>query len=604
MHDLVIRGGRILDGTGAAAFVGDVAIDGDRIAAVVRTGEGAGEGTGEGVVGPGRRELDAAGLLVTPGWIDIHTHMDAQVSWDPFMTPSCYNGVTTVVMGNCGVGFAPVREADRAWLMDLMDAVEDIPATAMAAGITWEWESFPEYLDAIDGKPRVFDIAAQLPHCALRTYVMGPRGAEDVQPTTEELAHMRRLVREGIEAGAVGFSSNRLLAHRTKEGELIPGTLAQYPELEAVAEGIAQGGGGVFQLVGPFEREWVETMALTHDLTITYLSGEGSVTAGAGWKEGLASVEEAAARGVRIFPQVRGRGTTLLMNLEGSIHPYTLNLAYQELVADLPLPQRLERMRDPEVRAQILASEWDLTNDVRRKAGPEGAEDHPFLVDTTPGNLLPGMLELVLGAPAGVFVLGDPPVYEPTYERSVAAHAERSGLTAAEAFYDLLTQGDGSTLLLVYLEGYSQGNFDYMQELMEHPLTRNGLSDAGAHVAAVSDAHMVSWNLAYWGRDRERGRVPLETIVHKQTGANADLYNLRDRGELKVGKRADVNVIDLERLETDAPKLVYDLPEGAKRFMQRPTGYVATICAGEVILEQDELTGALPGKLVRGMQSA
>ena len=594
MHDIVIRNGRIIDGTGASEFIGDIAIDGDRITAVARAGEE--------LVGGGRREIDATGKLVTPGWIDIHTHMDAQVSWDPYMTPSCYNGVTTVVMGNCGVGFAPVRETDREWLMDLMDAVEDIPATAMAAGITWEWESFPEYLDAIDDKPRVMDIAAQFPHCALRTYVMGPRGAEDVQPTDEELAHMRRLVREGIEAGAVGFSSNRLLAHRTKEGELIPGTLAQYPELEAVAEGIQQGGGGVFQLVGPFEREWVENMAIEHELTITYLSGEGSVTNGAGWKEGLASVEEATERGVRIFPQVRGRGTTLLMNLEGSIHPYTLNNAYRALVEQLPLAERLERMRDPEVRAQILASDWDLTNDVRNNV--ENAEDHPFLVDTTPGNLLPGLLEMVLGSPETVYVLGDPPVYEPEYDRSVAAHAERNGLTADEAFYDLMTQGDGDTLLLVYIEGYSQGNFDYQRDLMMHPLTRNGLSDAGAHVAAVSDAHMVSWNLAYWGRDRSRGElVPIETIVHKQSGANADLYGFHDRGELVAGKRADVNVIDLERLDTDAPHMVYDLPEGAKRFMQRPTGYVATICAGEVVLEDDELTGALPGKLVRGAQS-
>ncbi len=591
MHDIVIRNGRIIDGAGAPEFRADIAIDGDRITAV---GDD---------LGPARREIDAQGAIVAPGWIDIHTHMDAQVSWDPYLTPSCWNGVTTVVMGNCGVGFAPVRPADREWLMDLMDAVEDIPATAMSAGITWEWESFPEYLDAIDDKPRVMDIVTQLPHCALRTYVMGERGAEDVQPTDEELSHMRRLVREAVEAGAIGFSSNRLLAHRTKEGELIPGTLARYPELEAVADGIAQGGGGVFQLVGPFERDWVEDMALKHDLTITYLSGEGSVTNGAGWKDGLASVEEATERGVRIFPQVRGRGTTLLMNIDGSIHPYIINNAYRRLVEHLPLNERIEKMRDPGVRAQILASDWDLTNDVRNKV--DNPEDHPFLVDTTPGNLLPGMLEMVLANPQTVYILGDPPNYEPEYRHSVAAYAERRNLSIDDAFYDLMINDGGSTLLLVYLEGYAQENFDYMRELMLHPLTRNGLSDAGAHVGAVSDAHMVSWNLAYWGRDRTRGeRLPLETIIHKQTGANADLYGLKDRGVIAVGKRADINIIDLDKLDSPAPHLVYDLPEGAKRYIQRPIGYIATISHGQIVLEHDQLTGALPGRLVRGPQPA
>ena len=583
--DIVIRNGLVIDGTGAEGFEGDVGIVGDRIAAVGRDLES------------GRREIDAQGKLVTPGWIDIHTHMDAQVSWDPYLTPSCWNGVTTVVMGNCGVGFAPVREQDREWMMDLMDAVEDIPATAMSAGITWEWETFPEYLDAIEGQERVMDIAAQFPHCALRTYVMGERGAEDVHPTGEELAHMRRLVREGIEAGAVGFSSNRLLAHRTKEGELIPGTLAGYPELEAVAEGIQQGGGGVFQVVGPFEPEWVRNIGERYGLTITFLSGEG--VAG----EGMRMVESATEAGVRIFPQVRGRGTTLLMNLDGSMHPYILNHAYRELVEELPLAERLERMRDASVRERILASDWDLTNDVRQHAG--SAEGHPFLVDTTPGNLLPGLLELIIGDAEHVYVLGDPPVYEPEPERSVAAYAAQRGIGTDEGFYELLTEGDGSCLLLYYLDGYSQGNFDYMHGLMAHPLTRNGLSDAGAHVGAVSDAHMVSWNLAYWGRDRTRGeRLPLETIVHKQTGANADLYGLHDRGVLRAGMRADLNVIDLERLDSPAPHLVYDLPEGAKRYMQRPVGYAATICRGAVVLEDDELTGALPGRLVRGPQTA
>ena len=591
MHDIIIRNGRIIDGTGAPEFVADIAIDGDRISAVGSD------------LGPGEREIDAQGKIVAPGWIDIHTHMDAQVSWDPYLTPSCWNGVTTVVMGNCGVGFAPVRPTDREWIMDLMDAVEDIPATAMSAGITWEWESFPEYLDAIDDKPRVMDIVTQLPHCALRTYVMGERGAEDVQPSDEELSHMRRIVREAIEAGAIGFSSNRLLAHRTKEGELIPGTLARYPELEAVAEGMQQAGGGVFQLVGPFEKEWVNDLALERDLTITYLSGEGGAQNPGAWREGLRNVEEATERGVRIFPQVRGRGTTLLMNIDGSMHPYILNYAYRELVEQLPLAERLEKMREPEVRAQILAGGWDLTNDVRRKV--DNPEDHPFLVDTTPGNLLPGLLEMVLGSPETVYILGDPPNYEPEYEHSVAAYAERNRISVDDAFYDLMIEGDGSTLLLIYLEGYAEQSFDYMRELMLHPLTRNGLSDAGAHVGAISDAHMVSWNLAYWGRDRTRGeRLPLETIIHKQTGANADLYGLSDRGVIAVGKRADLNVIDFDKLDSPAPHMVYDLPEGARRYIQRPSGYVATISHGELVLEHDELTGALPGRLVRGPQPA
>ncbi len=591
MHDIIIRNGRIIDGTGAPEFVADIAINGDRITAVGRE------------LGPAEREIDAQGKIVAPGWIDIHTHMDAQVSWDPYLTPSCWNGVTTVVMGNCGVGFAPVRPTDREWIMDLMDAVEDIPATAMSAGITWEWESFPEYLDAIDDKPRVMDIVTQLPHCALRTYVMGERGAEDVQPSDEELSHMRRIVREAIEAGAIGFSSNRLLAHRTKEGELIPGTLARYPELEAVAEGMQQAGGGVFQLVGPFEKEWVNDLALERDLTITYLSGEGGAQNPGAWREGLRNIEAATERGVRIFPQVRGRGTTLLMNIDGSMHPYILNYAYRELVEQLPLAERLEKMREPEVRAQILAAGWDLTNDVRRKV--DNPEDHPFLVDTTPGNLLPGLLEMVLGSPETVYILGDPPNYEPEYEHSVAAYAERNQISVDDAFYDLMIEGDGSTLLLIYLEGYAEQSFDYMRELMLHPLTRNGLSDAGAHVGAISDAHMVSWNLAYWGRDRTRGeRLPLETIVHKQTGANADLYGLSDRGVIAVGKRADLNVIDFEKLDSPAPHMVYDLPEGARRYIQRPSGYIATISHGELVLEHDELTGALPGRLVRGPQPA
>ena len=521
--------------------------------------------------------------------------MDAQVSWDENLTPSCYNGVTTVIMGNCGVGFAPVRPADRDWLLDLLDAVEDIPSSAMSAGITWEWESFPEYLDAIDAKPRVMDIATQVPHSPLRCYVMGERGAEDVQPTDEELAHMTRLVREGIEAGALGFSSNRLMAHRTKEGVPTPGTFAEYPELEAIAKGMRDGRGGVFQLVGEFERDWIGRLAEGGGLTFTF----GSVE----WMpDTLEFAESAESKGVRLFPQIRGRGTCVLINIDGTAHPYLINNAYNELVAELPLAERLEKMRNPDVKAAILASDWDLSNDVRRLLGEnDDLEESLFLVDGTPGSLLPSLLENMLGNPETVWVLGDPPNYEPTREDSVAAYAERNRIPTDEAFYDLLTEGDGSTILLQYLEGYSQGNLDYQHKMMSHPLTRNGLSDAGAHVGALSDVEMASWNLRYWGWQRERGaRVPIETIVHKQSGANADLYGLGDRGVLAVGKKADINVIDPERLGSEAPHIVHDLPENARRFVQRQTGYEYTICAGEITLEDDELTAALPGRLVRG----
>ena len=580
MHDIAIRNGRIIDGSGSPEFHGDIGIDKDKVTAV------------GGDVGTARRDIDAAGKLVVPGWIDIHTHFDAQVSWDPYLTPSCWNGVTTVVMGNCGVGFAPVRPKDRDWLMDLMDAVEDIPAIAMSAGMTWTWETFPEYLDAIDGQPRIMDALTQVPHCALRTYVMGERGAEDIQPAAEELAEMQRLVREAVQAGAFGTSSNRLLAHRTREGELIPGTLARYPELEAIANGMSEAGGGVFQFVGRFEREWLYSIARTSGITVTQLASEGL-------EERLEGLQERVAEeGLRIFPQVRGRGTMILLNLEGSLHPWVLNLAYRELVGDLPLPEKLRRMRDPEVRARILAGEWDLSKDARRNRADDA--DHPFLADATPGSLLPGLLELMLSEPEAVFILGDPPDYEPQESASVAAYARRRGISNADAFYDLLTEGDGGTLLIYYLDGYSRRNLDYMADLMRHPLTRNGLSDAGAHVGAVSDAHMPSWNLAFWGRDRSRGAtIPLETIVYKQTRGNAEVYGLHDRGLLRPGLRADLNVIDYDRLASSAPYVVYDLPENARRFMQRPQGYSATLCAGQVVLEEDEVTGALPGRLVR-----
>ena len=594
MHEISIRNGRIFDGTGVPEFTADIGIDGDRITAV---GDD---------VGPGKREIDAVGKLVTPGWIDIHTHMDAQVSWDPNLDPSCYNGVTTVVMGNCGVGFAPVRPAERDWLLDLLDAVEDIPSTAMSAGITWEWETFPEYLDAIDGKPRVMDIATQIPHSPLRCYVMGARGADDIQPNDEELTHMTRLVREAIEAGRPGLllQPRHGASHQGRRAHArllrpLPPSWKRSRAAWARAAAASSRSSASSSASGSTTSRWSRTSPspTSPAKACPTAAAPAGARACAGSRRRTSAASASSRRFAAAAPAPcsasRARRTPT-----GSTWPTA------SWSRDLPFKERIAKMQDPEVKAAILASEWDLSNDVRQfmDADPAG---HIFLIDGTPGSLHAIFLDNLLSNPHKAWVLGDPPNYEPEYEASVAAYAERHGIGGDEAFYDLLTQGDGRTILLHYLEGYSEGNLDYQREQMMHPLTRNGLSDAGAHVGSLSDVEMASWNLRYWGWQRERGaRVPIETIVHKQSGANADLYGLGDRGVLAVGKRADLNVIDPERLGSRAPHIIYDLPEGAKRFHQRQTGYDFTLCAGQITLESDELTGALPGRLVRGPRDA
>lgn len=567
MHDLVIRGGTIVDGSGDTAREGDVAIDGDRVAAVGN------------VSAPGRKEIDARGHLVTPGWVDIHTHYDGQVTWDPYLTPSCWHGVTTVVMGNCGVGFAPAKPDRHDWLIGLMEGVEDIPGTALAEGIRWEWETFPEYLDAIATMPRAMDVGTQVPHGAVRAYVMGERGAKNEKSTPEDIEAMAAIVRDGVAAGALGFSTSRTMLHRAVDGEPVPGTFAGEEELLGIGRVLGDLGQGVFEMasdLAPEEREfvWMEKLAAMTGQPITFalLQNDGDPKQ---WRRLLDLTEQAAARGTRITAQIAARPTGLLMNWEGTAHPFQLHKSYGEIAA-LPIRERLERLRDPEMRRRIVEETPQI--------------DNPFAA-------------YVLTAFHKMFPLGDPPDYEPAPDRSVAAMAQREGRTPQEVVYDLLMQRGGRELVYLPVLNYSDGDFEPIREMLLHPNTVLSLSDGGAHCGVICDAGTPTFLLTHWVRDRKRGeRLPLEYMVRRQTAETAALYGLHDRGLLAPGKKADVNVIDFDRLRLMPPELVFDLPASGRRLIQKADGYRATIKSGEVTFEGGDATGALPGKLLRGRQ--
>ena len=569
MHDLVLRGGTLVDGTGAPARTGDLAIDGDRIAQV------------GGNAGPGRREVDASGCLVTPGWVDVHTHYDGQVTWDPYLTPSSWHGVTTVVMGNCGVGFAPARPDRRTWLIGLMEGVEDIPGTALAEGIDWQWESFPEYLDALERMPRAIDVGAQVPHGAVRTYVMGERGAKNEPATPDDVAAMARIVHEALAAGALGFSTSRTLLHRAVDGEPVPGTFANEQELLGIGRALGAAGHGVFELasdLAPETREfaWMEALSAETGRPVTFACLQNDLDP-VQWRRSLAAVDAAARRGARVVPQVAGRPTGLLLGLQSSFHPFADHPTYRRELAALPLAERVRRMREPEMRARLLAE---------RPASP-----------------LP-IVQYIASSLHKLFPLGDPPDYEPGPEKSVRALAERTGRSPQEVAYDLLLAREGRELLYFPLLNYANGDFEPIREMLLHPRAVIGLSDGGAHCGIICDASMPTFLLTHWVRDRRRGaRLPLEHVVRMQTADTAALFGLADRGRLEVGLRADVNVIDFENLRIDPPEMVYDLPAGSRRLVQRGHGYRMTIQGGEPIFEDGEPTGALPGRLIRGPQA-
>jgi len=566
-HDVVIRGGLVVDGTGAPAREADVALRGDVVSEVGR------------VAGKGAREIDARGLLVTPGFVDMHTHYDGQATWDPHFSPSHGHGVTTVVMGNCGVGFAPCRPEHRDWLINVMEGVEDIPGSALHEGIQWDWESFPEYLDALERRPHALDYAAQVPHSAIRGYVMGPGRAEQEDATPEEIATMASLVAEAVDAGALGFSTSRTPLHKTAEGVLVAGTDASMDELIAIARVLADKR-ALFEISCDNDRiheevQWLDTMAreigtpVLFNLTQTDPNPEG-------WKAALSVLEAAAADGIALTGQVAGRSIGLCMCWRGTAHPFALHPSWQ-MLATQPWDMQLATLRDPSFRAKLIA-------------------ETPVVV---------GPFEsFVTQTFAKMFPMGDGFDYEPDASDSLAAIAARTGTSALELAYDALMERDGEGMIYFPLFNYSTGSLDPLHTLHGHPNTRFGLADGGAHCGAICDAGMPTFMLTHWARDRKRGpRLALEHVVKRQTQDTAAIYGLHDRGVLVAGKRADVNVIDYENLRLGPARMEWDLPAGGRRLLQDATGYRFTIIGGEVVYIDGEHTGALPGTLIRGARA-
>lgn len=587
--ELVVRGGTLIDGTGAPGFRADLAIAGGKIVAV-----------GGRIDAPGAEVIDADGALVAPGWVDVHTHFDGQVAWDDALDPSFSNGVTTFVMGNCGVGFAPCPKGEEQTLIEVMEGVEDIPGTALAEGVPWgAWESFGEYLDYLDGRRYSMDFGAQLPHSALRIQVMRDRAVRHEDATPEDVAEMARLAEQAGRAGALGFSTSRTIFHRSIGGEAIPGTYASAEELRAIAKGIAAGGGAVLEAISSssigdmsflggerFSAE--QEMALLADLSrssglpVTFTTVQTPEHPD-DWRDVLAFASEQNRLGATLRPQVASRPIGLLTGLSG-YHGFMHRRIYLEQLASLPLAERAARMRDPEMKRRLL-DDVDVAPD---QAGSMAALAQAFLM-----------------AAAGLYMMPDDYDYEPAAELTLGARAEREGKPVAEVYYDYLTERDGRLFASLMGTNYPDGHLGAVREMLAHPETITGLADAGAHVHLICDGTMPTTQLAFWGGRRKRGEgLPLELIVEKQTRRNARLYGLRDRGTLEVGMRADLNVIDLDRLEVGRPESFRDLPAGGARLLQPVSGYLATILAGVVTRRNDRDTGARPGRLIRGPRPA
>ena len=561
MHDLVIRGGTVVDGTGAAPRTADVAIDGEQIV-VVGSVEGA-----------GRHEVDADGALVAPGWVDVHTHYDGQATWDSVMRPSIDHGVTTAVMGNCGVGFAPVRAGGEAFLIELMEAIEDIPGTALHEGIDWRWETFGEYIDALASLPRTLDLGTTVPHAAVRAYVLGDR-CHEYDISAEEIAQIATVMADGVRDGALGVSTSRTVLHSSKHG-FEPGTFSLDEELMAIADEVAGVGRGLFQFVSDNTFQQDEWRWLDHlgqvGVPVTYTMAQEPREPD-GFRACLERNQASNEAGQSIAPQVPARPTGMLYGLQSSMHPFRAHPTFRA-IADESHAEIVAHMRNPEFRARLLAEEPASTN--------------PFV-------------RFMTTSFHQMFPLGDPTDYEPSPSMSVAAVAEREGRAPQEVVYDWMLAEDGKAMMFVPLGSYVDQDHEAIRAMIEHPASIFGLSDGGAHCGLICDASMPTYLLTHWARDRSRGpKLPVELVVHKQTQATARVYGLHDRGVLVPGMLADVNVIDHDRLTLHKPYMIHDLPAGGRRLVQDADGYLATVKAGEIVVDHDEITDARPGRTLK-----
>ena len=588
MFDLIIRNAKLVDGTGAPAREADIAIKDGLIAEVGAVGS---------LEGTATTEIDARGDLVTPGWVDIHTHYDGQVTWDPYLLPSGWNGVTTAVMGNCGVGFAPAKPDSHDWLIGLMEGVEDIPGAALAEGITWDWETFPEYLDALEKQPRALDVATQIPHGAVRAYVMGERGANNEAATYDDIEAMAAIVEEGIRAGALGFSTSRTMLHLAKDGKPVPGTFANKDELIGIAEAMQRGGHGIFEMasdLNPAEEEfgWMAEMSQKTGLPVSYALLQNPMDKD-GWRKLLKMTDEAVADGANIKAQIALRAPGLILGWESTVHPFSLHPEYL-LLADLSPEERLEKLRDPAVRESLIngAPYFMQENNTHDGDGLPSGNGVGALITLGFDNMFRLMQDGV-------------PDYEPEGKDSVAEIAKADGKPPAEIVFDMLMENDGKGYVFLPLLNYANQNYDHIYEMFHNENTVLSLSDGGAHCGVITDASFPTYLLSHWVRDRARGdRFNLEQAVAAQTRSTATLYGLHDRGTIAPGMKADVNIIDFDALQLHEPKMVHDLPAGGRRLIQEISGYRYTIVSGVITYEDGTPTGKLPGKLIRGIQHA
>ena len=569
MYDLIIKNGTIYDGTGEKPFFADVAIKGNKIVAIGELEESS------------KEVIDAKGKIVAPGFVDIHTHYDGQVTWDPYLRPSTYHGVTTVVMGNCGVGFSPCKPEERDWLISLMEGVEDIPGTALHEGINWQWESFPEYLDTLEGKPLAIDVGTQIPHGAVRAYVMGQRGIDREEASQEEIEQMSQIVKEAIEAGAFGFSTSRTEKHKDSSGALTPSITAHKNELVSIAKSLGEIKSGVLQGISDFYdfetefnifKEMSETSGRPISITVEQMDQRPDW-----WHQLLDGIEEAQGEGINMYGQVPPRATGINMGLTATLNPFTFYPSFYEL-SKQSLEEKVATMTDPAFKEKLLSED-------------------PVSI----GNPL---VDEITQSFNKMFRLGEPANYEPEPDASFEAIAKEQNISPQEVAYDCLLEKEGKALIYHPLFNYLPGNLDYVERMLNHPYSISGLGDAGAHCGAISDASFPTTLIQHWGRDRKRGKkIPLEKLISMQTLETSRLLGIKDRGVLKEGYKADINVIDFENLTLHEPEVLYDLPAGGRRLVQRASGYEYTIVSGQIAFKDGESTGVLNGRLIRNQVS-